>query len=344
MPAPARPWASSPSIRSCSPCSRPPGEMGADIAVAEGQSLGQPLSFGGLSGHHLPQGAYPPVPRRIVGRTTDLEGRNRLRAHPAGPRTAHPPRQGHVQHLLQPVPVPLRALMYLFAGGPGRSGPRGRARHGPWPLRGGKLTALPGVSRLNDAPLRQRSGPAPAASRRGRWCRPCCARAWPPVSCGPVPMRAWMMCSLLACTECNTRAQVDAMVESWEVCCENHFCRIRRRPPRSPVWPCLWTMTRPRRADAARSPAAQRARRACFPNGRGAHFTNLSAQLQCGCQFLSPWLLHHEVQPPVHGIRGLPAGLCPHASPAGPAFRQSWPRAPCNACMTPNSGCARSRA
>ena len=75
------------------------------------------------------------------------------------------------------------------------------------------------------------------------------------------------------------------------------------------------------------------------------HFTNLSKlNYSVDANFLSPWLLHHEVQPQVHGIRGRLAGLCPHASHAGPSFPANWPRAPCNACMMPNSGCARSRA
>lgn len=55
----------------------PPGDYGADIAVAEGQPLGNPLSFGGpglgiftCRQEHLRQ-----MPGRLVGRTTDVEGR-----------------------------------------------------------------------------------------------------------------------------------------------------------------------------------------------------------------------------------------------------------------------------
>ncbi|MEM7123885.1 MAG: aminomethyl-transferring glycine dehydrogenase subunit GcvPA [Pseudomonadota bacterium] len=55
----------------------PPGEMGADIVVCEGQSLGNPLGFGGpyvglfaARAKHVRQ-----MPGRLVGETKDAEGR-----------------------------------------------------------------------------------------------------------------------------------------------------------------------------------------------------------------------------------------------------------------------------
>ena len=55
----------------------PPGSYGADIAVAEGQSLGWPVNFGGpYLGLFTCRNDYVrQMPGRIVGRTTDLDGR-----------------------------------------------------------------------------------------------------------------------------------------------------------------------------------------------------------------------------------------------------------------------------
>jgi|FLYL01.1.fsa_nt_gi glycine dehydrogenase subunit 1 len=56
---------------------RPPGEYGADIAVAEGQPLGWPVNFGGpWLGLFACRAEYVrQMPGRIVGRTTDQAGR-----------------------------------------------------------------------------------------------------------------------------------------------------------------------------------------------------------------------------------------------------------------------------
>jgi glycine dehydrogenase subunit 1 len=56
---------------------RPPGEMGADVAVGEGQPFGTPLSFGGpyLGLFSCRSEQVRRLPGRLVGRTVDTEGR-----------------------------------------------------------------------------------------------------------------------------------------------------------------------------------------------------------------------------------------------------------------------------
>lgn len=55
----------------------PPGEMGADIVVAEGQSIGNPLNFGGpyVGIFATRQKFIRQMPGRLVGETTDVEGK-----------------------------------------------------------------------------------------------------------------------------------------------------------------------------------------------------------------------------------------------------------------------------
>ncbi len=78
-----------------------PGECGVDIAVGEGQTLGNRLDFGG------PSFGFFAVTEALMRRHTRPdrgrdEGRRRqarLRAHAPDPRAAHPPREGDLEHL-----------------------------------------------------------------------------------------------------------------------------------------------------------------------------------------------------------------------------------------------------
>jgi glycine dehydrogenase subunit 1 len=56
---------------------RPPGDYGADIAIADGQALGSPTSFGGpgLGIFACRQQYLRQMPGRIVGKTADVDGR-----------------------------------------------------------------------------------------------------------------------------------------------------------------------------------------------------------------------------------------------------------------------------
>ena len=89
---------------------KPPGEWGtkgADIACGDCQPLGVPLSSGGPYAGFLTTKMEYRAPdagphRRPHRRRRRPPG---LRAHAAGARAAHPPRQGHLQHLHQPGPA-----------------------------------------------------------------------------------------------------------------------------------------------------------------------------------------------------------------------------------------------
>lgn len=134
-----------------------PGAMGADIAVAEGQSLGLPLSFGGpyLGVMTCSKDLVRQMPGRIAGRTTELGGQGR-----SGYVLTLQAREQHIRRSKATSNIcsnqalcALRALVHLCLLGPeGLTRTAGlcieRAHYAAERLR-----ALPGVKLLSDGPF-----------------------------------------------------------------------------------------------------------------------------------------------------------------------------------------------
>ena len=80
---------------------RPPGDFDVDIAVGEGQTLGNRLDYGGPSFGFFAAAAGVHPPHAGADRRRDDRRRRppRLRAHAADARAAHPAREGDAQHL-----------------------------------------------------------------------------------------------------------------------------------------------------------------------------------------------------------------------------------------------------
>jgi glycine dehydrogenase subunit 1 len=191
-----------------------PGEMGADVAVAEGQSLGQPLSFGGpylglmaCRREHVRQ-----FPGRIVGRTTDVDGRTgyvlTLQA-----REQHIRRAKATSNICSNQALcALRALIHMALLGP--EGLTRTAENNMALMRYAveRLTALKGVEALNSAPYGSEAAlrlPRPAAEVVRAALEQGVAPGYPLGADYPGMENVL----LLSCTEANDREQIDRLAQ-----------------------------------------------------------------------------------------------------------------------------------
>ena len=191
-----------------------PGEMGADVAVAEGQSLGMSLSFGGpylglmtCRKEHIRQ-----FPGRIVGRTTDVDGKTgyvlTLQA-----REQHIRRAKATSNICSNQALcALRSLIHMSLLGP--EGLTRVAENNMALARYAveRLTAIKGVELLNNAPFGSEVAlrlPKSAAE---------VVKAMTPKGVVPgYPLGkhypGMENVLLLSCTEANNRTQIDKLAE-----------------------------------------------------------------------------------------------------------------------------------
>ena len=195
-----------------------PGEMGADVAVADGQSLGQHLCFGGpyLGVMTCRKELIRQFPGRIVGRTTDVDGKTgyvlTLQA-----REQHIRRAKATSNICSNQALcALRSLIYLSLLGP--QGLTQTAESGMALVRyaAEKLTALSGVGLLNAVPFGNEVAltlPVSAAAVVEKLLAKGFA-AGLPLGRYYAGMDKVL---LLACTEMNSRAQIDALAQAMAV-------------------------------------------------------------------------------------------------------------------------------
>ena len=132
-----------------------PGEMGADMAVGDGQSLGNPVSFGGPSFGFLAvrKESVRNLPGRIVGETVDREGRRgfvlTLQA-----REQHIRRHRATSNICSNQSLcALRGLIFLSSFGKKGFAELARLNYDKAQYAKGVLAAVRGVSLLTPGPI-----------------------------------------------------------------------------------------------------------------------------------------------------------------------------------------------
>ncbi|TDQ82395.1 glycine dehydrogenase subunit 1 [Dongia mobilis] len=130
----------------------PPGEMGADIVVAEGQSLGNPLGFGGpYVGLFAAREKYlRQMPGRLAGQTVDVDGR-RGWVLTLSTREQHIRREKATSNICTNSGLcALAFTMHLTLLGEAGLAKLAALNHAKASRLADRLAALPGVKLLND--------------------------------------------------------------------------------------------------------------------------------------------------------------------------------------------------
>lgn len=193
-----------------------PGDLGVDVAVGEGQCLGNPLAYGGpyLGLFACRSENMRQIPGRIVGETVDREG-NRCFVLTLQTREQHIRREKATSNICSNQGLlALRAAVYLSL-----TGPRGFAEVAElcWHkahYAAGELARIPGVRLRFAGPFFKEfvlELPGPAEG----YISPLLDRGFH----AGVPLGGWYPdlgnCLLIAVTEKRTKAQIDAFVRAW---------------------------------------------------------------------------------------------------------------------------------
>jgi glycine dehydrogenase subunit 1 len=196
---------------------RRPSDFGADIVVAEGQGLGNPLSFGGpyLGIMACKEEFLRKMPGRIVGQTTDRHGK-RCWVLTLQTREQHIRREKATSNICTNQGLlALRASIYLAAMGPGglRQAAELSTRKAHYAAE--RLSAVPGVSLAFDGPffkefaIRTKKDPKAVLAEVGRLGYH-----------GGIALGRWYPdladAILVAVTEKRTREEIDGLAGAYE--------------------------------------------------------------------------------------------------------------------------------
>jgi glycine dehydrogenase subunit 1 len=191
---------------------KPPGAYGADMVVAEGQPFGQTPSFGGpyvgvfcCRDQHVRQ-----MPGRVVGRTNDVEGRTAY-VLTLQTREQHIRRERATSNICtSQALVALASTVYLASAGPQGLREMAALCYHKAHYLASRLTKLPGFSLANATPFFNEFTlrcPAPPAVLNQRLLAQGVLGGLDVSDAVP---NGWLLC----CTEMNTRAELDALVDA----------------------------------------------------------------------------------------------------------------------------------